>query len=348
MQVSTFRSVLLPMLALLTASGCQPAAETQLSAYGQALEAITGTTTVPSDDTELLTYPSRRQRRLPMPTLRIGLGDFFDLYGCRLFFLVNQRNSIMGRVMPISQRLVYEIRFLRAAQQCRVKLQQENQSEAIHRLEGIIASKRALLPALLWNATFDSPEMARAFSLAVSPIAAGENAGFTASHEALEYFLQLGERLEDTSLRIDSSTLESHYQSLQAHRYGGRLATTLALVSDHLTAATANLEGVVGHCAGHAVAPSHWRSLETALTPVRQLTNNLQRQGGQWLDTINRLIALQEIQAPLAFRDYHAAMLSRDSGLWQRFQTAVQRHRRSQHRWLGACVPAGLRQRLRF
>ena len=348
MQASPFRGVLLPMVALLAVTGCQPAVETRFTAYRQALEAITGTTTIPSNDTELFTYPSRRQRRLPMPALRIGLGDFFNLYGCRLFFLVNQRNSIMGRVMPISQRLAYEIRFLRAAQQCRIKLQQGNQTEAVHRLDGIIASKRTLLPTLLWNATFDSPEMARAFSLAVSPIEVGEEAGFTASREALEYFLRLGERLEDTSLRIDSSILESHYQSLQAHRYGGRLATTLALLSNHLAAATTTLERVAGQCASNTVPTARWQSLETALTPVRQLTDTLQRQGGQWLDAVNRLIALPGIQPPPAFRDYHAAMLSQHSGLWRRFQATVQRHRRSQHRWLSACAPAELRQGLRF
>jgi len=346
-QISLSRGLLLA-LALVLATGCQPVAENHLLDYLKALEAITGTHTAVTRTSGLVTYPSHRQRHLPLPALRLGFGEFFDLYGCRLFTLINERNSIMGRVMPVSQRLVYEIRFLQAAVECRDRLQRDGQSTVIQRLDGILQSKRRMLPRLFWNATFDSPEMARAFSLAVSPLAPHEEAGFAASSAALDYFLALGERLEDADFQVDSGVLESHYQTLQAHHYGGRLATTLALLADYLDAASHTLAQIGTDCPDRPASNAPWRALALALAPVNALVETVEQQGQAWLLRVNRLIDLPGTQPPTAFQQYRARMLGLKGGLWQRFQRVLQHHRAVQQRWLRACAPPELADQLRF
>jgi hypothetical protein len=95
----------------------------------------------------LLPYPGRRDRSIPVADMRIGITEFIHLYDCDLFRLINERNSNLGKIMPISRRLVYEITFLDSASDCQRKLTAEPnvEIEFRDRLRDIIETKRARL-----------------------------------------------------------------------------------------------------------------------------------------------------------------------------------------------------------
>lgn len=341
--MQTIASGLFLVLVLLAASGCGSPTETQLADYLDALATASNGSWKLHRDTSLDTYPRHRQRRLPMSPMRMGLGDFFDLYGCRLFFLINQRNSVLGKVMPISQRLVYEIHFLQDARDCLKTLQNQDasggNSAAVEKLKAIIALKRDQLPTVFWNATFDSPEMASAFSLAVAPLPPDNDHSFQASQRALEYFLSLKKQLDKPGSAVDSGVMESHYQTLQAEHYGGRLAVTLGMVTDYLNAGTTLLAASTTSCDQTSRQDEDWSKLAKRLAVVKNFLNQLDYQGRRWLETIHRLMELPRITPPAAFQAYRDNMLALNGGIWQRFQTSIARHREVQQGWLRACVP---------
>lgn len=310
----------LPLLLVLLLSACgQDAATALTAAYLTRLQAATGQSAPPLEPPPLHRYPARRDRALPLAETRVGLIEFFGYYDCELFGLVNERNSILGKVMPGSQRLLYELRFLDSAERCLAQQRQAGAEQgALDKLAVIISDKRAHLPAVRWNALFDSEEMQKAMSLAVSPLAPEAATPFTESLAVIDFFTALSR--PDAAIP-DSATLEAQYEILQRHQYGGRLVQALALATLTLEQAAALLTDRHG--------------CQTDPAALQAYVALLRRQGTAWFTALERLLAAQPVAMPAAFAAYRAQMLGRESVLWRAFE-------RAEHRWqqaLTACEP---------
>jgi hypothetical protein len=278
--------------------------------------------------------------------IRIGMTDFLKFYDCELFHLISERNSVMGKLMPVSQRLSYEVQFLRQAEDCYAELVQKKalNEEFLAAFAEILRAKRANLPIIFWNATFDSPELQKAFSLAVKPLAPGDQAVYTQSLQAIRYFYELGRKVQRTTLKINQEELEKHYFTLQSHQYGGRLLQSVKQLIEYLQQAAHALEMLFQErpiCYQNKTS-STARILSNIFTKyyvgkIGPYLSQIHRQGSNWLREINRLIAVQEIQIPLVFAEYQAQMLSPEKGLWRHFDDAIHRHTQAWQAILQQC-----------
>lgn len=321
-------------------------AEELLADYLKRLERATGIVSQAAKSVPLLPYPAKRAQQLDVTPLHMGVLDFIKVYQCDLFRLVNERNSVMGRVMPISQQLAYEMQFLHDAERCYEKLlKAEEADEAfLTAFAEVITTKRANLPKVFWNATFNSPELKKAFSLAVSPLNPDEQAGYVNSRQSLEYFHKLGEKIQTGVMEVDVDTLEDHYYTLQRYRYGGRLAKSAAQLIEYLNRATHALETVVQErpiC--HRDQPTekahilHNVFVKFYAQGVGPYLSQIHQQGRAWLAAIEALVQVQGVPLPTAFSRYQTRMLTPDQGLWRRFDVAIGRHTRAWQTLLDQC-----------
>jgi hypothetical protein len=302
------------------------------------------TDTVVSNGTNaaaLLPYPRRRERQLALANIRVGLIDFLSLGRCGLQSLVGERNSVMGKVQPISQRLVYEHRFLVKAAACRKRLLQEREPDEdfIAQINAAIQSKQHDLPKLFWNATFGSPEFEKLFARTSEPLSARQpetpSQGMT---EALRYLIGLHARLGDPQLELNTHRLEQHYFDLQAQPYGGKVLRSIELLARALSGAATALE----HRAATA-PPLCFRARMTRSGRVLQVifrkyyvegvgpyVARVHQYGQEVLQLINQLAELQLEAAPPGFRNYYHKQLSlaANDGLWRAFTSAIEHHTR--------------------
>ncbi len=334
------------------ACGDGDTAEALLADYLKRVERATGIQSILSTPVNLLPYPSRREQNLPVVPLRMGMVNFAKLYSCDLFRLINERNSIMGRVMPISQKLAYEIAFLQNAEVCYQKLATEatTNKEFLTLFLEVIEKKRTNLPVIFWQATFNSPELKKLFSLAVSSLNPEENQVFINAQQSITYLHELGKHLHSASLDIDIEELETHYFRLQRYQYGGRLLQSVAQLTEYLNRAAYSL-GMLNKESTLCVQnkPTEKAHILNNIFKkyyaqrVGAYISQIHRQGKAWLTDIENLVQVQTIKLPIAFTRYRTQMLTPDKGIWKRFDAAIQRHTQAWQTVLSQCglMPAG-------
>jgi hypothetical protein len=160
---------LLLLLVLAAMAGCeqQRTPREMLENYLWRLENVTGLSARWPSEEELRVPgpPRKRFRLLAIAEFQIGMLDFLSLQDCGLGELVGRRNSSLGRVMPASQLVVYELEFLDAAGDCIASLRADGEAELADRLADVAIRKRRDLPQVFWNAIFGSDEFAALFSV---------------------------------------------------------------------------------------------------------------------------------------------------------------------------------------
>src|SRR5690554_4330483 len=166
---------LVPGICALFLAGCNPFSEARpmmteyLERLARVLEAPA--VSLPEELPPASQLPRRRDRVLDMPELDIGMLEFLSLYGCELQYVVGEKNSVMGKVMQPVNRLRYEVRFIRAAEDCLPEVDDEELGET---LAEAIASKRDSLPRAVWNATWGTEEIENLFTLSKGFYPVGE------------------------------------------------------------------------------------------------------------------------------------------------------------------------------
>ncbi len=150
--------LLVPLFGLLLA-GCQARGpETALQDYVQRLER-TLQIDAPGIAHSAIPAPPRpgairlEQNRGSLDTL-----DFLSLSGCALQVTIGKRNSSLGRMAAPSQRLLLELEYLRLAPPCIQHMREQGRDELADTLQRAWDTKRAELPASLFNATLGSSE----------------------------------------------------------------------------------------------------------------------------------------------------------------------------------------------
>jgi hypothetical protein len=283
----------------------------------------------------LLTYPSARELRLPLPEHRVDLLDYLELRHCGLMELISQRNSALGKLQADSLRLNHELAFIQQARACLEEDALEDQ-ELVKIMSKVVAEKKAALPALYWNVLASSEEIRRFFSQ--SPSA---NVGDTSA--ALQSLQQLSHTLvaHKQSGAVTPLKLEPLLKTLAHNQSGGYLLRRMALSLRELERGNQLLEGIdPQRLCPRNQASTRARRLRNVLDKVwgprvQQALAESRRQRQSLADSLEQMNGLLD-SPPAAFTRWHRHYFGHN-GVESRMETALERHVTLWQEHLGAC-----------
>ncbi|WP_164549015.1 DUF3080 family protein [Amphritea opalescens] len=298
---------------------------------------------------ELPTYPRRRERIRPVTDLRQGLLEVLKLRHCQLIQLVAERNSSLGKVMPPSRQLVYEIQFLSRLNQCRQSLPSQTDKKLIQQLDEIYRIKKQSFEAALWNGIFTSEAMERNFSPSEPALPLEGDGGFSQSRQALEALNRVAElnNIVHNQAQWDEpdnlDQLEPHYQALSTLRYGSRWLRSLSLLTSTLNHTASVIEQRLRQrplCYNQRATPA---ALIVKNVFNKYYAGELQpymakvdRHGQAWL-SLNRRLLANFNHIPATMQQYQALMLTTESPFWQHYIEARNRHTQAWQQLLTQC-----------
>ncbi len=319
------RPLLLAALVLL--AGCRGSAgEAPLDDYLARLGRITGAQTTLPDAVPGPPYPPQRALTLEIPSRTIDVAEFFELHGCDMGALVGFRNSPLGRVQSASQRLGYEVAWLRAVDGCG--------AETAEWLIALQLDKRAELPALFWNATFAAGELR---------VALGGGGG-----EAEGDLADLLRGLNDSLTGVleggfELAAMERRLGSLRQGSWVGPARRDWARWRRYLTAASTLLDQATpGICPNRRpnVATGRLQNVFRRIY-VGRLQPELARRmrvHEAWVRELERLSRrLARVQPPAFARWFDQVLAPGGGSEWQRTREAVVAHARSWQRVFAFC-----------
>lgn len=305
-----------------------------LERYASEIQKFTGSDMRPFQSS-LISYPSKRKLSLITAEIRTSFFDLFTLDKCGLQELIAEKNNAMGKVMPVSRLLHWEHLFIIKIKKCRKKLVGEINPNwiFINKLDSIIGLKEGNLPLVYWNATFSSPEFQKFFSLAGGPLSlSASQADYNPVYEALDYLSGLGTSIGKEAGDLDISVMEGYLYQIQKGRTAGNVLQSidqlifyLDQTSEHLDKFTNKYEKPLTNQQRNHLKMIFNGNYRGEIQPYLA---NVNQMGRRLLVEIVRLTQQQVIRLPAAFNDYYEKQISMEnpSGLWQRFQAAIQRH----------------------
>ncbi len=296
-------------------------------------------------------YPKRRERIQPVPDLRQGLIEVLNLRHCQLINLIAERNSSLGKVMPPSRQMVYEIRLLFRLGRCQQTLtQHDSDAELLQQVDEIFLIKKANFEVALWNGIFTSEAIERNFSRSEPPLSLTDDDGFSQTRQALLMLNRIAALNSEINTPQTEWTepdyldqLEPHYQALSSLRYGSRWLRSLYLVTYTLNHTASVIEQKLGQrplCFNKQATP---KALIVKNVFNKYYAGELQpymaridREGREWLE-LNRRLLLNFKHIPDAMKDYQAQIIASDAPLWLNYTTARDRHTKAWQRLLSQC-----------
>jgi len=332
-------------LGLLLLAGCQPGNDglaLQRDYLERLQRSLDGADFAPFDTRTLSQYrlPTRRQRLLELPELRIGLLDLvIDARRCpHLQQLISQRNSSLGKQLLPSQRLGYEGDLLRAIDDCLPHLPDSASLKGT--LQRLAAEKRRQLPAVFWNALNGSPEFEHYLRFADQALPLGSQED-NAALDALQRLASLGAALPH-QLPPGSDTLDPLFFALYASEQGGQLITSLASLRHTLNAGSELLEQrqrTRPLCPLGKATP-RGRILQNIFVKfyaggLQPYLAQVDQRGQQWQAALHHLQRVEGI--PLATREHLQRLAGEQDGLWQAFRAATARHVKAWQTVLNSC-----------
>lgn len=180
--------------------------------------------------------PSHRMKQQTLTQFDIGLIEFLSLQQCDLGLLVGEKNSVLGKVMPNSQRFLYEVRVIKALNECNT-----GSAALQEKLKNVAVTKRDELKKAYANAMFNSEETDVFYSFSNGYLPFSENqSSFQSLRISLDALARLGEMVvsKESAAGILKSGIvegfEQHFKVIGESEYAGRLLLTLLLLTDHL------------------------------------------------------------------------------------------------------------------
>lgn len=288
--------------------------------------------------------PLRRERRLAMPELDMGMLDFLSLYGCQLQYVVGERNSVMGRVMQPLNQLRYEVKFILAAKDCLPEIDRQALREALGQA---IESKTESLPIAIWNASWGSEAIESLVTLSKGPLpVAADPDRMAVAGSGLERWNRAVEDLTDGQLESSldfAGGVQQQWQSApaagqllrSAHLLIARLEDATHLLQQRLEGAPLCLEGKPNPRARNA------QGLLTSVYAgeVQPYLAQIRRGRDQVIAPLARMASLQRAVMPASFHSWYRYNLQLDNpdGLWGQLDDAMQEHARSWQQLLQQC-----------
>ncbi|MEZ5534572.1 MAG: DUF3080 family protein [Thiolinea sp.] len=294
--------------------------------------------------------PERRERILPTVDIREGMLEVWDFQQCGMMKLIAERNSTLGKVMLPSQKMIYELRFMAALQQCRTKMQQlekptQQDKDFIRRLDEIHALKQQYLPAEIWNGIYTSEEISQHFALGKAPLSPQAESPVN-ELQAMEQLLTLAKLATAEPLQLPDwlAQLEDQYFALYSSQYGAELLPALRITTQTLERTAAAIEQRLQRAPfchkGHR--PRRAEILRNIFQKyyagqVQPYMAQLQREGQHWLSIHQQI--MQQLPVPPAMKVWQQQVVSLDvtDSLWQQWQQASQRHTQAWQDILGQC-----------
>jgi hypothetical protein len=276
--------------------------------------------------------PSSRHRQQSLTQFDIGLLDFLSLQQCDVGIVAGRKNSILGKVMPDSQRFLYELDIIRAIESCDIK--NESLSKELHL---IAQQKRRELPMAFGNALFNGAESGVFFSLSNGFLPLNYS---TAEQQellnALNRLVVVGENLEDLPL-VDANVFEGDLKILMDSEYAGRLLYSLVRVSSYLDLVASEIKTLGDDICGAPMVYLKQQFEVHYVKVIQPYMGRINRGAYQVLPLLNRLFSVSE---PLS-RDMHdfsdQFSLKESDSVWQRYQWASQNHARQWSALLTKC-----------
>ncbi|MDO6563481.1 DUF3080 family protein [Amphritea sp. 1_MG-2023] len=295
-------------------------------------------------------YPPRRDRIRTVPDLRQGLLEVLNLRHCQLIPLIAERNSSLGKVMPPSRQMVYEIQLISRLNHCRQTLREtQTEPELIQQVDALFQVKQDNIEAALWNGLFTSEAMERNFSRSEPPLPLIEDDGFSQTRQAFILFNRIA-ALNSTIQQQPTWTepdylnqLEPHYQALTTLRYGSRWLRSIYLLT-HTLNHTANLiEQRLRQrplCYNQQATPKA-RIVKNVFNKyyaaeLQPYMAKIDRDGRQWL-ALNQQLLQHFTVIPEPMQRYQRLALSTEAPFWQRYIEARNRHTQAWQRLLKQC-----------
>lgn len=216
---------------------CQPSVQQRLDDYASRLGNVLKHSPPKVALPPPLQLPTRQ--RYQAEEVNINLRDFYALRDCRLYSLVAERNTALGKLQGLSQRYIYEQRLLDALDECR---QGPLNAELSAKLQQWQSSKQqALVP--LWSALLDDSEL-RSSLAGNRQQQAPEEGMLDSSRTALDYLLAVAPYADGQQ----SQQLESHLQALHQGQLPARWYQTRRIFTAYLNALNPWLEAQNVRC----------------------------------------------------------------------------------------------------
>ncbi|WP_236995645.1 DUF3080 family protein [Vreelandella populi] len=294
-------------------------AEQPWIAYHQQLSEDFSSSLIERADIENIgAFPEQRERLIPVAETRDGMLNIYALRECQITSLIAARNNQLGRVAPPSQHWLYERELWQRLNACwNSGIPDSLSPENRERFEQLMQLKTAQLPAVSWNAIFDSEEWVKSFSRASYAQDFRHVPDMDQSLAAANYLQQMVDAQFSQAWKQDSSRLENHLKNLYKRPLTAEILRTLQLATQRLNEAS-------GYLAAHEAAA------ETCLSAWNSSSelDDFEHSAHKWLTVINRLITSQPVEPPEAVRAYQARWLSLDSqqAPWQQFLEAKAAH----------------------
>ncbi|MEO9655875.1 DUF3080 family protein [Marinomonas sp.] len=282
-----------------------------------------------------LAYPPLRDRLQALSEFDIGLLDFLSLQQCDVGAVAGQRNSILGKVMPTSQRFLYELDIIRAIESCQIQ-----DEGLLNALENVAWHKRHELPIAFGNAVFNDTGRESFFSLSNGYLPLDYSTAHNqALLSALNGLLGIAENLKSLPV-VDGAEFEQDLKALTDSEYIGRLIFSLVQITEYLNAVT---EGVNNIEKGQCGSPIHYLATQFEDNYVQRLQPYMARINRSAYQILPQLMKLIELTEPLtdALNVYvEQISLSADIGVWAKYQQASAQHARSWSQLLASCGTA--------
>lgn len=288
--------------------------------------------------------PRRRDRVREIAPLDVSMLDFLGLYGCELQHVIGERNSIMGRVMHPATVFDYEVRFLRAADECLGSIDNERLRA---RIAEVIETKRAQMPEAAWNAVWGTSEIEDFLTRSRGSLAVKPDRDMASTMAAdLRALVDVVGRVQRGDLAVDVRALDGVYQRWQSRPLAGQTLRAAVLATTRLDDASRLIEARLGArpvCARPDLRPRAAENMRgmfmsVYIGEVQPYLAEVQRARQELMPPLRELAAIGGGRVePVA----HYARLTLgeqdEASLWRRFDLAVARHTRAWQDLLGQC-----------
>ncbi|MFP8965320.1 DUF3080 family protein [Pokkaliibacter sp. CJK22405] len=349
------RIVLFPLL--LTLSGCSGSADDYFddfeSRIRRPLQSELAENDIDHPPPSWPAYPERRHRLQPVADIREGVIDVLAYRRCNMLELIAERNSILGKVAPFSQRLLYELRFIDQGSHCLPSLNEQDEAEQEFRqqLQRVLNIKRAHLPERAIDLVYNSEEVEHQFSLAVDPLDFEQPLqAFPPVLAALDTLIRAMDEASQATKpgifthSITSAELEEALATLHHQQEGARLLASMRLVTRHLESNAAIINQRLDTQAVCTDGPNttsrimqnvffrYYADPEKGIQPyLAAIYKGVQEWRSRWL-------ALQEkLPLPPVLNNQQNWLWSESEGYYGRYLRAQQAHTTAWQRLLKEC-----------
>ncbi|PSW63593.1 DUF3080 domain-containing protein [Photobacterium kishitanii] len=221
--------------------------EVLLDTYQQRLANVLDINPAETPALTLPIYPGTRLLKQPIPDIRMGLLNAYELRQCGLFQLIAERNSVLGKVQDQTRQLRYELLFLKQLDHCLKVL--NNTNTLWPQLKDIYYQKQQQLPQVLWNMVFTGQEWRQQFTLGRQLLEQQQFGGYIENLAAFDYLDTLTTTITSHNLSNALTTLTTsnidlllyHQQQIHNTQYLGQLFYSIARVTARLNTVTTQL-----------------------------------------------------------------------------------------------------------